>query len=177
VITTGATAYERWRDPEYVRLFNRSVYAPYMQGAGYILSADLAATAVRRAASLPRLPAVEDALVGALVEGAAEPTSRPSNFRHKNRDDYAVTVCAQDTEFVLLHKLDEDELARCRAATQRRRSDACPGGPCVCRNLARRKRPPRRVVRSFADAEALQQRIAATARAAAAAPVAADGDG
>jgi hypothetical protein len=30
----SSTRYERWRDPEYVTLFNRSVYAPYMQGAG-----------------------------------------------------------------------------------------------------------------------------------------------
>ena len=44
--------YERWRDPLYVRLFNRTVYADYMQGAGYVLSADLAALAVQRAAAL-----------------------------------------------------------------------------------------------------------------------------
>lgn len=36
------TNYERWRDPVYVELYNRSTYAPYMQGAGYVLSADLA---------------------------------------------------------------------------------------------------------------------------------------
>ena len=134
VITADTrTNYERWRDPDYVTFFNRSVYAPYMQvasnrglaascgrrslrcsmhalttpmsdfpcekGAGYILSADLAATAVARADVLPRLTAVEDALVGALVEGdAASTLSRPHAFRHKNRDDYAVTVCEEDTE-------------------------------------------------------------------------------
>ena len=156
VITAGgryAKQYERWQDPLYVELFNRTVYAPYMQGAGYVLSADVAAVAVRRAGALPMLPAVEDALVGTLVEGDADLTSRPTGFRHKNRDDYAVTVCAQDTEFVLLHKLGEEDLARCRAATQRRRSGACPRGPCVCRNLGRRKKPSRKVVRTFADAE------------------------
>ena len=70
-----------------------------------------------------------------------------------------MTVCAQDTEFVLLHKLDEEDLARCRAATVRRRSEACPGGPCVCRNLGRRSKVPRKVVRTFSDAEVLQQRL------------------
>ena len=83
-------------------------------GAGYVLSADVAALVVRRADALPSLPTVEDALVGALVEGVAAPLSRPASFRHKNRDDYAVTVCEEDTEFVLLHKLDESELARCQ---------------------------------------------------------------
>ena len=86
-------------------------------------------------------------------------SSRPSSFRYKNRDDYAVTVCAQDTEFVLLHKLDEEDLSRCRAATVRRRSDACPGGPCVCRNLGRKSKVARKVVRTFSDAEILQQRL------------------
>ena len=66
-------------------------------------------------------------------------------------------LCTHDTEFVLLHKLDEDELGRCRAATQRRRSDACPAGPCVCRNLGRRPRVPRKVLRSFSDAAVVRQ--------------------
>ena len=127
-------------------LFNRSVYAPYMQGAGYVLSADLVSSTVARAGSLAVLPTVEDALVGTLIESEAQRVSRPSSFRHKNRDDYAVSVCAEDTEFVLLHKLDETELARCHAATQRRRSERCPRGPCDCRSLGRRPRTPRRVV-------------------------------
>lgn len=112
----------------------------------YILSADLAKLAARRAAALPKLPAIEDALLGTLVEDAAVPTSRPAAFRHRNRDDYAVRVCAEDTEFVLLHKLDQAELGKCRAATQRRRSAACPGGPCVCRNLGRKMKRPRKVL-------------------------------
>ena len=73
VITSGKK-YGRWRDPVYVELFNRSVYAPYMQGAGYVLSADMVAMVVRRAEALPKLPAVEDALVGTLIEGEAQPT-------------------------------------------------------------------------------------------------------
>ena len=154
VITQGKAArqYERWKDPAYVALFNRSVYAPYMQGAGYVLSADLVALAAERAARLPQMPAVEDALVGTLVEGEASPVSRPEQFRYKNRDDYAVTVCERDTEFVLLHKLEVDELARCRAATQRRRSERCPRGPCVCRSLGHKPRRPKKVLRTFAAA-------------------------
>ena len=152
VITArGRTLYERWRDPLYVELFNRSVYAPYMQGAGYVLSADAARHVVTRAALLPSIPVIEDALVGTLLEGQAEPVNRPAAFRHKNRDDYAVSVCTQDTEFVLLHKLNESELGRCRQATLRRRSDACPGGPCVCANLGRRMKRPKRLVARFAD--------------------------
>ena len=155
------TQYERWRDPEYIRLFNRTTYAPYMQGAGYILSADLVEIVVEKARVLPTLPAVEDALIGALVEKVAEATSRPSGFRHKNRDDYAVTVCTQDTEFVLLHKLSQEELAKCKQATQRRRSAACPSGPCVCRNLGRKRKVPRKVIRSFSEAQVMAQQHAA----------------
>ena len=151
IMAKGRTLYERWRDPTYIRLFNRSVYAPYMQGAGYVLSADAAQHVVARAQDLPAIPAIEDALVGTLLEGTASPVHRPAAFRHKNRDDYAVSVCAQDTEFVLLHKLNESELGRCRQATARRRSDACPGGPCVCANLGRKMKRPRRVVARFAD--------------------------
>ena len=158
VITTAQrdARYERWRDVEYVRLFNRTVYAPYMQGAGYVLSADLAALVVQRADALRTLPKVEDALVGTLVEGVATALHRPSCFRHKNRDDYAVTVCERDTEFVLLHKLDENELARCHAATQRRRSARCPRGPCACRSLGHKPRRPRRLVSTFEQAAELQ---------------------
>lgn len=154
VITAGRAAkqYERWKDPSYVQLFNRSVYAPYMQGAGYVLSADLAQVVVDRASRLPRIPAVEDALVGTLVEDDAEPLSRPEHFRHKNRDDYAVTVCERDTEFVLLHKLDEKDLGKCRGATQRRRSERCPQGPCLCRSLGHKPRRPKEVLRTFAEA-------------------------
>ena len=43
-------------------------YPPYMQGAGYVLSRDLVQLLVRRARALPYLPAVEDALVGTLLE-------------------------------------------------------------------------------------------------------------
>ena len=106
----------------------------------------LAQLLVDKARALPRLTHIEDALVGKLLEGHAPTTSRPSAFRHKNRDDYAVSVCAQDTEFVLLHKLNEDELSRCRSATQRRRSDACPGGPCICKNLGRKTKVKRKVL-------------------------------
>lgn len=148
--------YERWRDREYVRLFNRTVYAPYMQGAGYVLSADLAELAVRRASALDTLPTVEDALVGTLIEAEATRLSKPTSFRHKNRDDYAVTVCEEDTEFVLLHKLDEEELARCHAATQRRRSERCPRGPCACRSLGHKPRHPRKLVSTFEQAAKLQ---------------------
>jgi len=144
--------YERWRDPAYVVLFNRTVYAPYMQGAGYALSADLAALVVRQADTLPTLPAVEDAFIGAVLDGSATPLNRPANFRHKNRDDYAVTVCEEDTEFVLLHKLDETELARCHAATQRRRSERCPRGPCACRSLGHTPRRPKRLIATFEQA-------------------------
>ena len=132
-----------------------------MQGAGYILSADLVEIVVEKARVLPTLPAVEDALIGALVEKVAEATSRPSGFRHKNRDDYAVTVCTQDTEFVLLHKLSQEELAKCKQATQRRRSAACPSGPCVCRNLGRKRKVPRKVIRSFSEAQIMAQQHAA----------------
>eukprot|EP00966_Prymnesium_polylepis_P334621 7389993-Prymnesium_polylepis.1 len=38
VVTSGR---HRWADREYAQLFNRTVYPPYMQGAGYVLSADL----------------------------------------------------------------------------------------------------------------------------------------
>ena len=150
---SGASASSRREHASrYVALFNRTVYAPYMQGAGYVLSADMAAVVVQRAEPLTRLGkdrklAVEDALVGTLLEDAAELTSRPASFRHKNRGDYAVSVCEEDTEFVLLHKLDEDELARCRAATQRRRSARCPSGPCECRNLGHKPKHARKVVR------------------------------
>ena len=153
VITDDApTRYERWRDPEYVALFNRTVYAPYMQGAGYLLSADLAAVVVRRAAALRTLPSVEDALVGALAQPDALHISRRTAFRHKNRDDYAVTVCELDTEFVLLHKLTEEDLARCHDATQRRRSERCPRGPCTCRSLGLKLRRPKKLFASFEDA-------------------------
>ena len=63
-----------------------------------------------------------------------------------------MTVCERDTEFVLLHKLEVDELARCRAATQRRRSERCPRGPCVCRSLGHKPRRPKKVLRTFAAA-------------------------
>ena len=156
VITSGPTTYERWRDSTYVELFNRTVYAPYMQGAGYVLSADLAALSVERAVALPTLPAVEDALIGTLVEDEAMRVSRPSGFRAKNRDDYAVTVCEGDTEFVLLHKLSEDELSRCFVATQRRRSERCPRGPCECRSLGYTFQRPHKVIASFAQAADVQ---------------------
>ena len=90
VITQGKAArqYERWKDPAYVALFNRSVYAPYMQGAGYVLSADLVALAAERAARLPQMPAVEDALVGTLVEGgvARQPAGAIQEPRRLRRD-------------------------------------------------------------------------------------------
>lgn len=143
----------RWRDLEYVDLFNRSVYAPYMQGAGYILSADLAATVVHRAEALRTLPPVEDALVGTLVEGEATRFNRPSSFRYRNRDDYAMTVCEADTEFVLLHKMAEAELTRCHAATQHRRSERCPRGPCACRSLG----APPRIKRKYVTLGAFDQ--------------------
>lgn len=157
--------YERWRDPLYTSLFNRTVYADYMQGAGYVLSADLAALVVQRAAALSAVPAIEDALVGTLLEGAAEPANRPSAFRYKNRDAYALTVCEEDTEFVLLHKLELSDLGGCRAATRKRRSERCPRGPCSCLSLGHRPKRPRKVVRGFAHAVELQ---AARGRAAAA---------
>ena len=45
-VIQGATdpSYARWNDDAYVSLFNRTTYAPYMQGAGYVLSSDLVAT-------------------------------------------------------------------------------------------------------------------------------------
>jgi hypothetical protein len=120
--------------------------------AADVLSADLVALVASRAEALPRLPAVEDALVGTLLEGVAKPLDRPANFRHKNRDDYAVTVCEADTEFVLLHKLSVEDLWRCRQATQRRRSERCPRGPCTCRSLGHRFSRPRKLVRTFEQA-------------------------
>ena len=52
------------------------------QGAGYILSADLAATAAGKAAALPRLPAIEDALIGTLLEGEAVTPQGAQTSRH-----------------------------------------------------------------------------------------------
>lgn len=151
--------FERWSDLEYVELFNRTVYATYMQGAGYVLSADLVDVATRRAAAIPRLPAIEDALVGTLVEGSnATVANKPTAIRYKNRDEYAVTVCEKDTEFALVHKLSTDEMRRCRRATQRRRSKRCPSGPCVCRTLGQELHRPRFVVGSFAKAERMLAR-------------------
>ena len=150
--------FARWGDLEYVALFNRSVYATYMQGAGYVLSADLVATVARRAAALPRLPAIEDALIGTLVEAEATPTNRPAAIRYKNKDEYAVAVCEKDTEFSLVHKLSVDDLKRCRQATQRRRSARCPKGPCVCRTLGQKLQRPRYIVSSFAKAAELRAR-------------------
>lgn len=123
VLRSKRPEYDRWRDPDYVQLFNRTVYAPYMQGAGYVLSADVALKAVTRADALPRLPAVEDALIGTLVEGDAQIFNRPMGFRHKNRDDYAVTVCEADTEVSLLARASL--LARHRRACMRERVHAC----------------------------------------------------
>ena len=127
-----------------------------MQGAGYVLSSDLVEHVARRAAPLPRLPAIEDALVGTLVEGHATPTNRPAAFRYKNRDEYAVTVCEKDTEFVLVHKLRLDEMQRCRLATRRRRSERCPKGPCACRSLGQKLRRPRVLVSSFQQAKEMR---------------------
>ena len=158
VITDPSHAhFERWGDRDYVALFNRSVYAAYMQGAGYVLSSDLVATVARRAAPLPRLPAIEDALIGTLLEGDATPTNRPAAIRYKNRDEYAVTVCEKDTEFALVHKLSVDDLRRCKQATQRRRSPRCPKGPCVCRTLGQTLRRPKLFVDSFTRAEELRE--------------------
>ena len=157
VITDPSHAdFARWGDRDYVALFNRSVYAAYMQGAGYVLSSDLVATVARRAAPLPRLPAIEDALVGTLVEGDATPANRPAAIRYKNRDEYAVTVCEKDTEFALVHKLRVDELRRCKQATQRRRSARCPKGPCVCRTLGQTLHRPKLFVDSFSTAEEMR---------------------
>jgi hypothetical protein len=158
VITDPSHAhFERWGDRDYVALFNRSVYAAYMQGAGYVLSSDLVATVARRAAPLPRLPAIEDALIGTLLEGHATPTNRPAAIRYKNRDEYAVTVCEKDTEFALVHKLSVDDLRRCKQATQRRRSPRCPKGPCVCRTLGQTLHRPKLFVDSFTRAEELRE--------------------
>ena len=152
----GKPQYERWRDDDYVALFNRTVYAPYMQGAGYVLSSDLSQAAVAKAEGLPRLTAVEDALLGTLLEQqATSRLSRPAAFRHKNRDDYAATVCAHDTEFVLLHKLTGEELSRCRAAMEHRRSRRCPKGPCRCRSLGHTFKRPRKLIKSFEQATQL----------------------
>ena len=157
VITDPSHAdFARWGDRDYVALFNRSVYAAYMQGAGYVLSSDLVATVARRAAPLPRLPAIEDALVGTLLEGDATPANRPAAIRYKNRDEYAVTVCEKDTEFALVHKLSVDELRRCKQATQRRRSARCPKGPCVCRTLGQTLHRPKLFVDSFSTAEEMR---------------------
>ena len=133
-----------------------AAYGVYMQGAGYVLSSDLVATVARRAAGLPRLPAIEDALIGTLLEGHATPTNRPAVIRYKNRDEYAVTVCEKDTEFALVHKLSVDELRRCKQATQRRRSPRCPKGPCVCRTLGQTLHRPKLFVDSFTRAEEMR---------------------
>lgn len=135
VLQPSNPQYMRWRDAEYVALFNRTVYPPYMQGAGYVLSRDMAQLVVRTGSEAAGRVAIEDALVGTLLDGHAKPRSSPKAFRHKNKDDYAVSVCERDTEFVLLHKLTVEELKQCRAATLRRRSARCPHGPCTCQSL------------------------------------------
>ena len=162
-VIQGATdpSYARWNDDAYVSLFNRTTYAPYMQGAGYVLSADMAALVAARAAALPTLPAVEDALVGTLLEDSATLVNVPSAIRHKNRGEFAVTVCEVDTEFVLVHKLSIDELRRCRLATRQRRSERCPRGPCVCATLGQTLKRKRTLVRSFEAAEEIAAERAA----------------
>ena len=45
------------------------------------------------------------------------------------------------------------ELSRCRAATQHRRSERCPHGPCLCRSLGHRPRRPKKVIHSFEEAQ------------------------
>ena len=139
--------YDRWRDPDYAQLFARQVYLPYMQGAGYVLSDDLVRWVEHRAAALPRLPAMEDALVGALVHGNATRVNRPAAVRFKPQGDFTTTVCEQDTEFVILHKLSVKDMQGCSKATGVRRSKRCPRGPCRCRNLGRRPRQKAVVVK------------------------------
>lgn len=56
---TVITARHRWADTEYVRIYNRSVYPPYMQGAGYVLSHDLVAISVELGLSSSRKTAIE----------------------------------------------------------------------------------------------------------------------
>lgn len=143
----------RWADKEYVKIFNRTVYPPYMQGAGYVLSHDLVAIVADRGVELARRTAIEDALVGTLLESAARPRSRSVEFRHKTSSpsgrfaaDYALAVCEYDTAFVLLHKLNVAQLKACKGAIQRRRSARCPQGPCACRSLGHRPTHQRRLV-------------------------------
>ena len=107
----------------------------------YVLSHDLVWWAQYQATALPRLPAIEDALVGALVHGNATLVNRPAAVRFKAQGTYTSTVCEKDTEFAILHKLSIKDLQRCGHATRVRRSAHCPTGPCKCRNLGR---PPHR---------------------------------
>ena len=71
-------AASQWNDVQHARMFNTSLYAPYMQGGGYVLSHDLVRAVVSEASRLlfeldvartpvEKTPRVEDALVGALL--------------------------------------------------------------------------------------------------------------
>mmetsp|Transcript_1974 Transcript_1974/g.6522 ORF Transcript_1974/g.6522 Transcript_1974/m.6522 type:complete len:246 (-) Transcript_1974:13-750(-) len=138
---------DMWEDEAYRRIFGGTQYAPYMQGAGYVLSRDLVAIAAHRAAGLPELPPIEDALIGALVGPNASITRHdPSAVRFRNTGEYATSVCESDTSFVLVHKLSIAELEACHAATAHRRSSRCPKGPCQCRSLGVRQEGRRRVL-------------------------------
>ena len=75
VVTSRASpSYERWSDPEYVRIFGSAVYAPYMQGAGYVLSADLVSLAARH----PPGPQPLDRSVAQRWPSRPRCTTRPS---------------------------------------------------------------------------------------------------
>ena len=99
--------------------------------------------------------------VTTLLEDSATLVNVPSAIRHKNRGEFAVTVCEVDTEFVLVHKLSIDELRRCRLATRQRRSERCPRGPCVCATLGQTLKRKRTLVRSFEAAEEIAAERAA----------------
>ena len=79
------------------------------------------------------------------ARGLATLVNVPSAIRHKNRGEFAVTVCEVDTG-VLVHNLSIDELRRCRlAAPAQRRCAACvcaTGQTLAKRTLVRTFGPP-----------------------------------
>jgi hypothetical protein len=74
---------DKFDDHNYITIFNRSVYSPYMLGGGYIMSKDTIGHAVSRAQALGfleggrwrasgQMPYMEDAFVGALISTYAD---------------------------------------------------------------------------------------------------------
>jgi hypothetical protein len=141
----------QWYDPMYSTLFNTSIYPPYMQGGGYILSHDLVATVIVEARTrfavadlassysglLSRVSTVEDALVGALLFYARSGTSI-SELRYYDLsrvmhswarvadalgvDESAVCDICASADVLVVHPLKlAGRQARCAACARRRK--------------------------------------------------------